>query len=142
MIARFAGTANAKKYTGSGCFLNCPYTVTMKSFSGVVIRGSQRAATLGYPTINLGLDNMSIDGIFAATVRVNGKEYLAAAFADPLRGLLEAYILDMHEDLYGAQVTIALHKKIRRNQHFENDETLKAAIASDVEAVRAYFTDL
>lgn len=114
----------------------------MKSFSGTVIRGSQRAATLGYPTINLAVDNMNVDGIFAATVRINGQERPAAAFADPLRGLLEAYILDMHEDLYGAHATIVLHKKLRRNQHFENDEALKVAIDSDVEAVRAYFAKL
>ncbi len=114
----------------------------MKSFSGTVVRGSQRAATLGYPTINLALDNMNIDGIFAATVVIDGRERIAAAFADPLRGLLEAYILDVTEDFYGREAKIVLHKKIRRNRHFENDEALRVAIASDVDAVRAYFSHL
>ena len=114
----------------------------MKSFSGLVIRGSQRAATLGYPTINLAIDHMNVDGIFAATVMIGGKQHMAAAFADPLRGLLEAYILDLREDLYGREAKISLHKKIRRNPHFENDEALKAAIASDVDEVRAYFSIL
>jgi riboflavin kinase / FMN adenylyltransferase len=114
----------------------------MKSYSGTVVRGSQRAATLGYPTINLALDNMNLDGIFAATVTIDGRERMAAAFADPLRGLLEAYILDVHEDFYGREAKISLHKKIRRNQHFANDELLRAAIAADVETVRAYFANL
>jgi riboflavin kinase / FMN adenylyltransferase len=114
----------------------------MKSFSGTVIRGSQRAATLGYPTINLAIDHMNVDGIFAATVMIDGRERIAAAFADPLRGLLEAYILDEAGDLYGKEVKIALHKKIRRNQHFSTDEALKAAIASDVDLVREYFSNL
>ncbi len=114
----------------------------MKSFSGTVIRGSQRAASLGYPTINLAVDNMNTDGIFAAMVVIDGRERMAAAFADPLRGLLEAYILDVTEDFYGREAKIVLHKKIRRNQHFATDELLKAAIASDVENVRAYFTQL
>ena len=126
----------------SGCFAGTPYTVPMKSFSGKVIRGSQRAALLGYPTINLAVDHMNVDGIFAAMVRIDGRERMAAAFADPLRGLLEAYILDVTEDFYGREATITLHKKIRRNRHFENDELLKAAIASDVDEVRAYFKHL
>lgn len=112
----------------------------MKSFSGRVIRGSQRAASLGYPTINIVVNHMSIDGIFAAKVRIDGIDRLAAAFADPLRGILEAYILDCDEDLYNREATITLHKKLRRNRRFETDDALRVAIASDVEAVRAYFT--
>ena len=118
------------------------YTPSMKSFSGRVIRGSQRAASLGYPTINVAVDHMTIDGIFAAQVRIDGVDRPAAAFADPLRGILEAYILDMHEDLYGREVTITLHKKLRRNRRFETDDALREAIASDVDLVRAYFTHL
>lgn len=111
----------------------------MKSFSGTVIRGSQRAASLGYPTINIVVDHMTIDGIFAAKARINGVDRMAAAFADPLRGILEAYILDVDDNFYGQEATISLHKKLRRNQRFETDEALKAAMASDVEQVRAYF---
>lgn len=116
------------------------YTPSMKSFSGRVIRGSQRAASLGYPTINIVVNHMSIDGIFAAKVRIDGIDRLAAAFADPLRGILEAHILDCDEDLYNREATITLHKKLRRNRRFETDDALRVAIASDVEAVRAYFT--
>lgn len=113
----------------------------MKSFSGTIIRGSQRAASLGYPTINIVVDHMTIDGIFAAKVRINGVDRLAAAFADPLRGILEAHVLDVHEDFYGLEATIALHKKIRRNQRFETDDALKEAMASDVAEVRTYFAN-
>ena len=118
------------------------YTPVMKSFSGTVIRGSQRAASLGYPTINIVVDHMTIDGIFAAKVRINGVDRMAAAFADPLSGILEAYILDVHEDFYGRDASVVLHKKLRRNQRFETDEALKDAIASDVALVRAYFTNV
>lgn len=114
----------------------------MKSFSGTIIRGSQRASSLGYPTINLAIEHMNVDGIFAATVVLDGRERIAAAFADPLRGLLEAYILDESGELYGKEAKITLHKKIRRNQHFETDDLLKAAIAADVDVVRAYFANL
>jgi FAD synthase len=46
------------------------------------------------------------------------------------------------EDFYGREAKIVLHKKLRRNQHFENDEALRVAIAADVEAVRAYFAQM
>ncbi len=114
----------------------------MKSYSGEVIRGSQRAATLGYSSINLALDHMTVDGIYAARVVIDGREWNAAAFADPLRGLLEAYLLDVEEYFYGKEATITLHKKLRRNKHFENDTLLREAIATDVEEVRAYFSHL
>jgi riboflavin kinase / FMN adenylyltransferase len=115
--------------------------MAMLTFSGPVIRGSQRAAALGYPTINLALANMKVDGIFAAKVRVGEREYMAAAFADPLRGVLEAHLLDVDDNFYGREVKMMLHKKLRRNQHFATDELLREAIASDVEAVRAYFAN-
>lgn len=111
----------------------------MQSFSGVVIRGSQRAALLGYPTINIELKDPSVSGIFAAKVMIDGIERIAAAFADSARGVLEANILDVSDDFYGKDARIDLYKKLRDNQRFENDQLLKMAMASDVELVRAYF---
>lgn len=111
----------------------------MKSFTGIVQKGSQRARLLGYPTINLELDDPSISGIFAATVQHNDEEFLAVAFADPSREVLEAHILDYDEDLYGKSATIDLLSKIRERASFESDEALKEAIARDVAAVREYF---
>lgn len=108
-------------------------------FSGTVIRGSQRAAQLGYPTINIVVDNMSVDGIYAAMVRIGNVDRIAAAFADPLRGILEAHVIDSDGDFYGKEARITLHKKIRRNQYFATEDLLKAAIAGDIETVRAYF---
>ena len=112
----------------------------MQSFSGIVIRGSQRAALLGYPTINIELHDDSISGIYAAKVTIDGAERIAAAFADPARGVLEAHVLGVSDDFYGKNARIHLHEKLRDNQRFESDELLKKAMASDVALVRAYFT--
>lgn len=112
----------------------------MQSFSGIVQRGSRRATALGYPTINLAVDNPELSGVYAARVTLPGgvvKE--AAAFADPSRALLEAHVFGLSEELYGKEATIELHKKIREGRAFESDEALKAAIARDVADVREYF---
>jgi riboflavin kinase/FMN adenylyltransferase len=109
------------------------------SVRGAVTHGEGRAAKLGFPTVNLPLENRGIDGIYAALVLVDGNTYHAAAFADPLRKLLEAHLLDYAGDLYGKEVTVELYEKIRSRGLFEKDEDLSFAIGKDVEAVRRCF---
>lgn len=103
---------------------------------GMVQRGQGRGAALGYPTANIPLEDMSVSGVYAARVHVDGKEYDAAVFADPARKILEAHILDFSSDLYGKEIEIELLDRIRESKSFENDEDLKKAIAEDIEAVR------
>ena len=112
----------------------------MHSYKGIVQKGTQRAASLGFPTINIQLEDASILGIYAARVKVGREEYKAAAFADQKRKVLEAYILDfLPRELYGEEVTIELHKKIRDTIEFESDEALRAAIVDDVKKTRSFF---
>lgn len=111
----------------------------MRSYTGIVKEGTQRALALGFPTVNIGLSDADISGIYASRVKVGSQVYIAAAFADPERKLLEAYILDFSDVLYGKEITIELHKKIRENMIFERDDALCAAIADDVIKVREYF---
>src|SRR3989344_6943489 len=112
----------------------------MHSYKGIVQKGTQRAASLGFPTINIQLEDAGILGIYAARVKVGHEEYKAAAFADQKRKVLEAYILDfLPRELYGEEVTIELHKKIRDTIEFESDEALRAAIVDDVKKTRSFF---
>ena len=111
----------------------------MHIFSGVVQKGTRRAAELGFPTVNIPLENAGVSGVYASRVKVGVQEYGAAAFADPERKVLEAYLLDFAGDLYGKEITIELHDKIRDPQRFFNDAALRTAIADDVTKVREYF---
>jgi len=108
-------------------------------FRGVVVQGPQRGTALGFPTINITLNDTTVSGVYAARVSLNRKIYAAAAFADQKRNLLEAYILDFSGNVYGKRVSVKLEKKIREAQFFDNDAALRAAIASDVTVVREYF---
>ncbi len=109
-------------------------------FRGAVQEGKRRGSELGYPTVNIAMHGTDADGIYAARAVVDGKEYVAAAFADPKRGVLEAHLLSFFGDLYGQEVAITLEKKIRDTEEFRSDDDLKNAIAEDVQAVRQYFS--
>lgn len=110
------------------------------TFSGTVEKGRKRASTLGFPTINIPLTDSSLSGIYAGKVRHNEREYRAAIFADTKRRLLEAYLLDFDNNLYGEKVTIVLIKKVRESEPFKNDEKMKTMIAKDVEEIEKYFS--
>jgi len=121
----------------------------MRLYTSIVIKGQGRAAALGYPTANIALADDSVSGIYAARVKVGGAEYIAVAFADQKRKLLEAHLLDFSGELSakggyasggnGKSITIELCKKIRKHKDFTNDDDLRAEIAKDVAKVRDYF---
>ena len=113
----------------------------MKMYTGIVQRGTRRGAALGFPTANILLGDPEPSGIYAARVSVKEGEapYIAAVFADQKRKLLEAYIVDFSDELYGQRITIELHKKLRDSQMFKDDRELRTAIADDIQNVRAYF---
>lgn len=111
----------------------------MNSYTGIVERGGGRASALGYPTINIPLTDPALSGIYAAKVKIEKAEYAAAAFADQKRKLLEAHLLDFSGELYGKEVTIEVHKKIRDSEKFSDDVKLREAIVDDIKNVREYF---
>ncbi|MCR4281197.1 MAG: adenylyltransferase/cytidyltransferase family protein [Candidatus Kaiserbacteria bacterium] len=111
----------------------------MEVYTGITKSGKGRGTTLGFPTANIQLEDNSVSGIYAARVKVDGEEYLAAAFADPKRKLLEAHLLDYSGELNGKSISIKLCKKIREHEDFANDADLRTAIAMDIVRVREYF---
>jgi riboflavin kinase/FMN adenylyltransferase len=115
----------------------------MQEFTGIVQEGERRGRALGFPTINIPLPYREVSGIYAAkvhtAVRTKVRTFFAAAFADPSRGVLEAHLLDFSGDLYGVEVRIELHKKLRDSKEYEREEELRTAIAADVAKVREYF---
>lgn len=115
------------------------HPLRMSMHMGTVLRGKRHGSALGYPTANVPL--MSDEsGIYAARVEVNaGQMYLAAAFADQSRKILEVHILDFAEDIYGLPIRIELLKKFREASSFENETLLKKAIEADIAEIREYF---
>lgn len=110
----------------------------MNVHKGVVVEGSKRATALGFPTVNIPLQDDS-SGIYIARVLAKGMEYPAAVYADPSRKVLEAHLIGFEGALYGEEIAITPVEKLREARKFDTDDAAKEAIAADVAAVRAYF---
>ncbi len=106
------------------------------NYVGIVTGGSARAYKLGYPTANIPLPDATVSGIYAACVTLEGKTYQAVAFADPVRGILEAHLFDFSGDLYGKEIQVSLSEKLRESQEFASEEELRAAMQRDAEQAR------
>lgn len=109
------------------------------TYTGIVERGIKRGKALGFPTANISLEDKAISGVYAGQVRVEHTTYQAALFANRERKILEAYLLDFSGNLYGKEITMELHKKIRDSEKFTDEMDLIRQIKDDVVAIRAYF---
>jgi riboflavin kinase/FMN adenylyltransferase len=121
------------------------------SLSGFVAHGSKIGRTLGYPTANLAAieEALPADGIYAALVDELAPDGSARALAvaavsigvrpsiDGATGrTVEAYLLDVNRDLYGATLRVHFVARLRGEEKFASLGELKAQIGRDVETVR------
>jgi riboflavin kinase / FMN adenylyltransferase len=118
-------------------------------YEGLVVRGDDRGAALGFPTANVEVDASLAHpprGVYACTATVDDVLYTAAVNvgvnptfggvegATPLR--VEAYLLDFDGDLYGRKLRIAFLERLRDEERFAGPDELIAQIEQDVEATR------
>ncbi|MEK7138099.1 MAG: riboflavin kinase [Patescibacteria group bacterium] len=110
-----------------------------KKISGTVIRGAQKGTELGFPTANIKIENEDLRGIYAGQAKVNGKNYLAAIYIGEKQKILEAYLLDFSEDIYGQVLEVTIEQKIREDRKFENQSDLLETITRDIKVVRDFY---
>jgi riboflavin kinase/FMN adenylyltransferase len=55
------------------------------------------------------------------------------------RPVLEVHLFDFERDIYGAHLSVRFVHKLRNEQRFPNLDALKAQIAADAMAARAFF---
>lgn len=114
---------------------------------GEVVRGEQRGRDLGYPTANLAWDPQQTvpgDGVYAGFLSVEDERLPAAISVgtnpqfDGDHRSIEAYALDRDDlDLYGAQVRVDFHTRLRAQGRFADVAALQAQMAKDVDAARS-----
>ncbi len=110
------------------------------TYSGTVFKGNQYGRTLGFPTANIQIKEEGVSGIFAAHAYLESVCYSAAVYANARSQTLEVHFLDFDRDVYGKEIEVELLSKIREDRVFTNEDEARATIASDVAAVRAFFT--
>ena len=112
---------------------------------GRVITGAARGKRLGFPTANLEVpESICIpgDGVYAGIAGVGGGEYGCAinigdnpTFHDPEISV-EAHILDFEGEIYGQDMFLEFHSKIRDELAFTSEEMLKRQMVEDVKETR------
>ena len=109
---------------------------------GPVVEGDKRGRELGFPTANLVPDDRLVTrghGVYAAFA--NGFPAAVNIGVRPTfesgRGvLIEAYLIDHEEDLYGQNLRIAFVERLRGEKRFPSVEDLIAQMHRDVEDAR------
>jgi len=116
---------------------------------GIVVEGKSRGREIGFPTINLATSFELIpkEGVYITETGISGKRYPSVTnigynptFDDGRELTVETFVLGFSEDVYGKDIYLYFHKRIRAEMKFTNIEELKARIARDVEAARKYFS--
>jgi riboflavin kinase / FMN adenylyltransferase len=106
---------------------------------GEVVGGDQRGRELGFPTANLVPDDrLAIPGHGVYAAFANGVPAAVNVGVRPTfetgRGvLIESYLIDHEEDLYGKLLRVAFVARLRGEKRFANVEELIAQMQLDVE---------
>lgn len=123
--------------------LGRPYTL-----SGKVAHGKKLGRQLGFPTINLKMGNQPIaaNGIFAVLVKGLDNRVLRGVASigtrptvDGSATILEVYILNFSEQIYGCCVDVELLHKIRDEEKFDSLNALTVQINEDINDAKTYF---
>ena len=117
------------------------------AMGGHVAHGAKLGRTLGFPTINLPLNRRPpLEGIFA--VRVQGldapRRGVASLGERPTvaqagRPMLEVYLFDFDQSVYGRRIVVEFLHKLRDEARFPDLDSLTRQIRADADAARAYF---
>ena len=123
--------------------LGRPYAIT-----GRVAHGDKRGRNLGFPTVNVPLRHKpALSGVFA--VRVHGlgeapRTGVASLGVRPTvqaggKPLLEVFVFDFDEAVYGRRVTVEFLMKLRDEERYPDLRALVRQMRVDADQAREYF---
>lgn len=144
-----ASSSRVRKAVGAGD-MTLARTLLGRPFDldGEVIHGASRGADLGFPTANVTPDPKLVRppiGVYAGRARVGETWYTAAINlgVNPTFGgdpntppLVEAYLLDLDDDLYGQTLRVEFWERLRDEKKFDSADALVEQMKLDVEATR------
>jgi riboflavin kinase/FMN adenylyltransferase len=116
--------------------------------SGRVAHGEKLGRELGFPTANIHLHRHAspIQGIFVVEVFGLDEEPLQGVASvgtrptvNETKALLEVYLFNFDQDIYGRHIQVSFLKKLRDEEKFNSLDELIEQIQLDVEQAQAYF---
>ena len=120
-----------------------PYAIT-----GRVVHGRKLGRNLGFPTANIPLARRPpLSGVLAVRVHGLGATPRAAVASLGVRPtveaggapLLEVFVFDFDEAIYGRRVSVEFVHKLRDEEHYPDLDALTAQIRADVAQARDFF---
>ncbi len=140
---RIRGLLEAGQVAAAGRLLGRPYDL-----AGRVVTGDGIGRTLGCPTANLRLHDEKLvpdNGIYAVWARIGTESgHRPAAMSIGVRPTfggqvrtLEVHLLDWSGELVGRELTVEFVDWLRPELKFDGPEALRAAIADDLDQIRA-----
>ncbi len=131
-------------------FLGRPFLCT-----GTVVEGKRLGRELGFPTLNIQLNNehkiLPKDGVYAVQVQMGAASFngMMNIGQNPTvqndvdqEKKIEVHIFDFDKEVYGAEVKVFFEKYIRDEKTFSNLGELKSQLIQDENSVRTYFNSI
>lgn len=111
---------------------------------GIVEKGAERGARMGFPTANTRLENGAAlsHGIYAVRITIDGSRYQGAAYLgtrptfDAGAPLLETFVFDFNGNLYGKKIRVEFIDHIRADAKFKSVDDLVKQMTIDCEKAR------
>lgn len=108
--------------------------------SGKVVKGEAVGRTIGFPTANLALPEKPKikHGVYAALVKLLGKNYLGLAYFGPRyifgqkQDNFEVFLFNFHREIYGKNLRVKLLHFLRPPKSVTRLERLKQLLEQDV----------
>lgn len=119
--------------------------------SGVVIHGDKRGRTIGFPTANIEINEEYLlppVGVYSVRFFVANVWYEGVCNIgykptfnkeQMIRPSVEVHIFDFNQDIYGEQVIVEWHKRIRSEKKFSGIDELVSQIQKDKDEALHYF---
>jgi riboflavin kinase/FMN adenylyltransferase len=116
---------------------------------GKVIHGDKRGKKLGFPTANLACHrlNCPLSGVYVVRIHgLNGKIHEGVAnigtrpVFDGDRFLLETFIFNFEQEIYGRRIRVEFVKKLRDELKFHSVEALCEQMKKDVKKAKVFLS--
>ena len=119
------------------------------SYTGTVVLGKQLGSSIGFPTANVQLHNLTQlprFGVYAVRVHIDKKTYLGClniginpTVEANLETKIEIHILEFDENIYDKDISFELIEFIRDEKKFGSIDDLTAQIQLDVDKIKNNF---
>ncbi len=117
---------------------------------GKVTGGEKRGRIMGFPTVNLdtSFEIIPREGVYISEVGIGSVRYTSVTNIgrnptfDGKSLTIETFILDFTGDLYGAEISLYFHERIRDEKRFDSPEELIKQINRDVDLAKEFFSRL